>query len=435
MIQGKKRNVVVAQSGGPTSVINASLLGVIEACKDAPQAFGRIYGARHGIQGILTEDLIDLGGQDPAELALLRTTPAAGAIGTCRYKIQPDQTEDLDRIVEVFAAHEVGAFFYIGGNDSMDTAHRVGELARESGFDLVCVGVPKTIDNDLGDQDRVVMDHTPGYGSVARYWANLVTMLNEENRGSCPADPVLVVQAMGRRIGFIPAAARLADPRRELPLLIILPESGLALEELGERIDEELRRSGRALVIVSEGFDVGDLGIRRDAFGHAEFGASSQTVAQTIVNFLNRRGIAARGSARGQIPGTEQRHAIADASTVDLNEAYAVGRRAVRIAIEEGTGFMATIERTGNAPYAVSYGKALLVEMASSERRFPTDWIAETRVDVTDEFLDYARPLIGNAWPQIPLKEGLPRLARLAPINVERRCPPYVPQAHRQETS
>jgi len=428
------KNVVVAQSGGPTAVINASLLGIIEACRAAPETFDCVYGARHGIQGILNEDLIDLGSQDPAELALLRTTPAAGSIGTCRYKIKPDQTEDLDRIIEVFAAHEVGAFFYIGGNDSMDTAHRVSELARESGLDLVCVGVPKTIDNDLGDQDRVVMDHTPGYGSVARYWANLVTVLNEENRGSCPADPVLVVQAMGRRIGFIPATARLADPRRELPLLIILPESGLALEELGERIDEELRRSGRALVIVSEGFDVGDLGIRRDAFGHAEFGASSQTVAQTVVNFLNRRGIAARGSARGQIPGTEQRHAIADASTVDLDEAYAVGRRAVRIAIEDGTGFMATIERTGDAPYAISYGKAPLVEMSNSERRFPTDWIAETRVDVTDEFLDYARPLIGNAWPRIPLEEGLPRLARLAPIHVERRCPPYVPQAHRKET-
>lgn len=435
MIRGEKRNVVVAQSGGPTSVINASLLGVIKACGDAPEAFGRIYGACHGIQGILTEELIDLGGQDPAELALLRTTPGAGAIGTCRYKIQPDQTGDLDRIIEVFAAHEVGAFFYIGGNDSMDTAYRVGERARESGLDLVCVGVPKTIDNDLGDRDRVVMDHTPGYGSVARYWANLVTMLNEENRGSCPADPVLVVQAMGRRIGFIPAAARLADPRREFPLLIALPESGLALEELGERIDEVLGRFGRALVIVSEGFHVGDLGIRRDPFGHAEFGASGRTVAQTVVNYLNRRGIAARGSARGQIPGTEQRHAIAHASTVDLDEAYAVGRRAVRIAIEDGSGFMATIERMGDTPYAVSYGKALLAEMANCKRCFPADWIAETGVDVTDEFLAYARPLIGSAWPRIPLEDGLPRLARLSPIPVDRRCSLYVPQAHRKEAA
>jgi len=414
-------------------VINASLLGVIEGCLTVPDAFARVYGAHHGIEGILTEDLVDLGAQDPTELALLRTTPAAGAIGTCRYKVKPEQTEDLNRIVEVLAAHEVGAFFYIGGNDSMDTAHRVSEVARKRGLDLVCVGVPKTIDNDLGDQERLVMDHTPGYGSAARYWANLVLMLNEENRGSRPADPVLVVQAMGRRIGFIPAAARLADPKRELPLLIVLPESGLTLDDLGEHVDQELRRSGRALVVVSEGFDVGDLDVCRDAFGHAEFGASAQTVAQMVVSFLNRRGMAARGSARGQVPGTSQRHAIIHASAVDLDEAYDVGRHAVRIAVEEGSGFMSTIQRAGGGPYAVTYGKATLVEMANSERRFPADWIAPSGVDVTDDFLGYARPLIGDAWPRIPLEDGLPRLARLAPIVADKRCPAYVPQAHRKE--
>jgi len=426
------RNVVVAQSGGPTAVINASLLGVVEGCRAVPETFGRVYGAHHGIEGLLVEDLIDLTAQDPTELSLLRTTPAAGAIGTCRYKIKPDQAEDLDRIVEVLGAHDIGAFFYIGGNDSMDTAHRVGELAQARGLDLVCIGVPKTIDNDLGDQAREVIDHDPGYGSVARYWANQVMALNEENCGSCPADPVLVAQAMGRRIGFIPAAARLADPYRELPLLIVLPESGLTLDDLGAQVDRRLELAGRALVIVSEGFDVGELDIRRDAFGHAEFGASGQSVAQSIVNFLNRRGIAARGSARGQIPGTEQRHAIAHASTVDLDEAYEVGRHAVQVAIEEGTGFMATIQRVSDAPYAVGYGKAPLSEMANSERRFPVDWIDPSRVDVTDEFVAYARPLIGTAWPRIPLENGLPRFARLDPIVADRRCQAYVPQAHRK---
>ncbi|MFC2081710.1 diphosphate--fructose-6-phosphate 1-phosphotransferase [Candidatus Bipolaricaulota bacterium] len=427
------KNVVIAQSGGPTAVINASLLGVIEGCRAIPEAFDRVYAAHHGIEGLLIEDLLDLNAQDAAELALLRTTPASGAIGTCRYKIKPAQTADLDRVVEVLAAHEVSAFFYIGGNDSMDTAHRVSELARERGLDLVCVGVPKTIDNDLGDQDRVVIDHDPGYGSVARYWANQILALNEENRGSCPADPVLIVQAMGRRIGFIPAAARLADPSREMPLLIVLPESGLTLDELGAHVDRALHRSGRAIVVVSEGFDVGELDVRRDAFGHAEFGASGQSVAQTVVNFLNRRGIAARGSARGQIPGTEQRHAIVDASTVDLDEAYEVGRHAVEIAVEEGTGFMATIQRTSAAPYAAGYGKAPLAEMANSERRFPAEWIDASRIDVTDEFIAYARPLLGSAWPRIPLENGLPRFARLAPIVAERRCSTYVPQAHREE--
>ena len=426
-------NVVVAQSGGPTAVINASLLGVIEGCRAAPETFGRVYAARHGIEGLLSEDLIDLGAQDSQELALLRTTPAAGAIGTCRYKVRPSQQEDLERIVSVLGAHDVGAFFYIGGNDSMDTAHRVGALARERGLDLVAVGVPKTIDNDLGDPDRVVLDHTPGYGSVARYWAHQVMALNEENRGSCPADPVLVVQAMGRRIGFIPAAARLADPHREMPLQIYLPESGLSLDDLGDRVDRGVRRFGRVLIIVSEGFDVGELGARTDAFGHTEFGASAGSAAQAVVNFLNRRGLPARGSARGQLPGTEQRHAIAHASTVDLDEAYEVGRHAVRIAVEDGTGYMATIERVADAPYAVAYGKAPLEEMANSERRFPAEWIAASRIDVTDDFVAYARPLIGEAAARIPIENGLPRFARLADAAVETRCPSYVPQAHRKE--
>jgi len=427
------RNVVVAQSGGPTSVINASLLGVIEACQDRPKVFGRVYAARHGIEGLLQEEMIDLSAQDERELALLRTTPAAGAIGTCRYKVKPDQTQDLERIVEVLHAHSVGTFFYVGGNDSMDTAHRVSELARDRGLDLVCVGVPKTIDNDLGDQERILIDHTPGYGSVARYWANLVLSLNEENRGSSPADPVLVVQAMGRRIGFIPAATRLADPERNLPLQIYLTEAAVPLEGLVENVDRELQRSGRVIVVVSEGFDVGAAGERRDAFGHVEFGASEQPVAQTVVNYLNSRGLAVRGSARGQIPGTHQRHAFAHASTVDLEEAYEVGRHAVKIATCQGTGYMATIVRGPGAEYNVTYGQALLSQMANSERRFPEEWIAESGIDVTDEFLDYARPLIGDHWPEIPLERGLPRFARLAPIFAEKRCPAYIPQTHRKD--
>ena len=427
-------NVVVAQSGGPTAVINASLLGVVDACAaDHPGRFGRIYAAHHGIEGILREELIDLSAQDPQELRLLRTTPAAGAIGTCRYKVRPGQTEDFERIVEVLRAHGIGYFFYIGGNDSMDTAQRVSDLARVRGINLVCVGVPKTIDNDLGDQDRVVIDHTPGYGSVARYWANLVVGLDEENRGSSPADPVLVVQAMGRRIGFIPAAARLGDPGRQRPLLIVLPEAGLSLEELGDHVDRQLRRSGRAVVVVSEGFDVGALGERRDAFGHVEFGACEQSVSQAVVNYLNGRGLPVPGSARGQIPGTHQRHAFAHASPVDADEAYEVGRQAVRIAVAGRTGFMATIRRVADAPYTVAYGAAPLAEMANSERRFPAGWIAASGVDVTDAFLDYARPLIGDGWLEIPLEGGLPRFARIAPIFVPKACSAYVPEAHRKD--
>ncbi len=426
------RNVVVAQSGGPTSVINACLLGVLTGCRSFPSEFDNIYAAKHGIEGLLREQLLDLNAQDERELELLRTTPASGAIGTCRYKIKPEQQEDLERIVEVLGTHTIGAFFYIGGNDSMDTAQRISELAEKRGLNLICVGVPKTIDNDLGDQERVLIDHTPGYGSVARYWANLMLTLNEENRGSAPADPVLVVQAMGRRIGFIPAAARLADPHRRLPLQIYLPEAGHSLEQLAANVDRELRRSGRAIVVVSEGFDVGELGARRDAFGHVEFGASQQSVSQIVVNYLNHIGLPVRGSARGQVPGTDQRHAIHLASTVDISEAFEVGRHAVSVALEYGTGFMATIQRTSQTPYMVSYGRACLIEMANSERHFPREWISEDGIDVTDEFIDYAMPLIGDSPPVLPMEGRLPRFAKLTDNDVPRRCADYTPEAHRK---
>ncbi len=221
----------------------------------------------------------------------------------------------------MFRAHDVGYFLYIGGNDSMDTAHKIANLAHSRGLDLVAVGVPKTIDNDVGDGEFRLIDHTPGYGSVARYWMHMVQNANEENAGSCPADPVLVMQAMGRKIGFIPAAARLADPDREIPLQIYLAESPCSLEQLAENVNASLRAKGRCLVVLSEGFDVGDLGIVRDSFGHASFSSSQMTVAQMVVNYLNKTGLAAKGAARGNVSGTDQRHAIAYASAVDLDEA------------------------------------------------------------------------------------------------------------------
>src|SRR5438309_5073544 len=212
----RPRNLVVAQSGGPSPVINNSLRGIIEQARDLSQ-IGTVYGARHGIEGVLKEELLDLSAQPAEEVALLRYTPAAGSIGTCRYKLKPNQKEDFERVIEIFRAHDVGYFLYIGGNDSMDTAHKVAQLAAKRGLDLVALGVPKTIDNDVGDSEFQLIDHTPGYGSTAKYWAHMVQWANEENAGSSPADPVLVLQAMGRCIGFIPAAARLADPDRELP--------------------------------------------------------------------------------------------------------------------------------------------------------------------------------------------------------------------------
>jgi len=381
------RNVIVAQSGGPSSVINNSIRGVVETCFEMPETFGTVYAAWHGIEGILKEELLDLSAQEREEIALLETTPAAGAIGTCRYKLKDEQQEDFERVISVLKAHDVGYFFYTGGNDSMDTADKIARLARERGLDLVATGVPKTIDNDVGDSEFKLIDHTPGYGSVARYWAYYVQNANEENAGSCPADPVLVIQAMGRRIGFIPAAARLADPEREMPLQIYLAEAGVSLEELADNVNGQLKKAGRCLVVISEGFDVGSLGERRDAFGHVQFSSSATTVAQVVVNYLNEKGLAARGSARGNVPGTDQRHNMVYASRVDLDEAYRVGVKAAQIAADEGSGWMATILREPGPEYRVRYDKVPLEEVANSERKFPPNWIAESRIDVTDTFL------------------------------------------------
>jgi 6-phosphofructokinase 1 len=425
------RNVIVAQSGGPSPVINNTLRGVIEGCLDRPDTFGTVYAGWHGIEGVLREELLDLSAQALQEIALLRTTPAAGSIGTCRYKLKARQQEDFERVIEVMQAQDVGYFFYIGGNDSMDTAHKVAQLAASRGLDLIAVGVPKTIDNDVGDSEFTLIDHTPGYGSVARYWALNIQNANEENAGSSPADPVLVLQAMGRKIGFIPAAARLADPNREMPLLIALAEAGLTLPELADRVNYTLKTHGRAVVVVSEGFDVGDIGARQDAFGHTEFGASEVTVGQAVINYLNGQGLPVLGSARANIPGTDQRHSMICASTVDLDEAYLVGRKAIEIAANGENGYMATTLRQPGDIYHVRFDKVPLEQVANSERKFPAAWIAESKVDVTDDFVRYAQPLIGGDWPAIPVVNGLQRFARLEKRFAPQKLPPYIPQNYR----
>lgn len=422
-----KKNVIVAQSGGPSPVINSSLYGVIEGCLAYPDRIDRMYAGWHGIEGILLEELIDLSAQPKQELELLRVTPAAGAIGTCRYKLKADQSEDYNRIVDVMQAHNVGYFFYIGGNDSMDTADKVSRLAKERGLELIVTGVPKTIDNDLGDEAFTIIDHTPGYGSAARYWAHLIQTTEEENRGMCVSEPVSVFQAMGRTSGFIPAAARLADPKREMPLQLYLAESQHTLSSLADHVNDQLKRDGRCIVVVSEGFNVGSLGEAHDGFGHIEYGASQTTVAQVVTNYLNRVGLQARGQATGQVPGILQRSTGMFASPVDLEEAYEVGKHAVEIGVHEGTGWMATILRKPGNVYAPYYDKVALPVVANSARHLPAHWLSRDQLDVTDDFIRYARPLIGDTWPAIRLENGLQRFARITRQLIAKKLPAYVP--------
>ena len=429
---GRRRNLVVAQSGGPSPVINNSLRGILETARELSE-IATVYGGHHGIEGVLKEELINLSAQADEEVALLRVTPAAGSIGTCRYKLKPEQKEDFERLIEVLKAHEVGYFLYIGGNDSMDTAHKIARLAHQHGLDLIAVGVPKTIDNDIGDSEFKLVDHTPGYGSTAKFWMHMVQNANEENRGSSPADPVLVMQAMGRTIGFIPAAARLADPKREMPLRIYLAESPCSLDQLADHVNESLKQQGRCMVVVSEGFDVGDIGQVKDSFGHTMFSASQLTVAQIVVNHLNKVGLAARGAARANVPGTDQRHSMAYASTVDLEEAYRSGQMAVLLAARGESGYMATILRDPGPIYSARYDKVPLEKVAAADRSFPKHWIAANGYDVTDEFVRYCRPLVGEDMVTLPMIDGRQRLARLQPIFASAKLPSYVLQADRKQ--
>ena len=426
------RNVIVAQAGGPSPVINNSLRAVIETCGMFPETFGTLYAGWHGIEGILKEQLLDLSVQDADEVALLRYTPAAGVIGSCRYKLKQGQDTDFQRIVDVMKSHDIGYFFYIGGNDSMDTAHKVSRIANDQGLDLVAVGIPKTIDNDIGDPEFRLIDHSPGYGSAARYWMGIVQVANEENAGSSPSEPVLVLQAMGRKTGFIPAAARLADPEREMPIQIYMPESGVTADEMCGKVRDRLRQDGRCIVVVSEGFDIGELGERTDGFGHIEYGASRLTVAQKVVNMLNDKGLPVPGQATGQVPGTNQRGSILHASIVDLDEAYKVAQKAVLIAQDGENGWMATILRDTGPVYSVRYDKVPLEKMANSERHFPKEWLAPGGIDVTDDFVRYAKPLVGQDWICVPAVDGRHRFARFNHVFAEKKLPEYALHTSRQ---
>jgi ATP-dependent phosphofructokinase / diphosphate-dependent phosphofructokinase len=223
----------------------------------------------------------------------------------------------------------------------------------------------------------------------------------------------------------------LADPLREMPLQIYMAESGLTLEAMPDLVNDELKRSGRCLVVVSEGFSVGSLGELKDSFGHTMFSASQMTVAQIVVNHLNRVGLKAHGVARANIMGTDQRTVMMYASTVDLEEAYRLGQKAVTIAMQDGSGYMSTILREPGPIYTVRYDKVSLEQVANSERAFPQRWIAPNRIDVTDDFVRYARPLIGDHWPAVPLVDGRQRFARLQKTFAAQQLPAYVPQAHR----
>lgn len=399
-------NAIVAQSGGPTAVINASAAGVIHAALEASE-ISTIYAAHNGILGVLNEEIYDLAHEDQATLEELRWSPAS-ALGSCRHKVRSD--EERRRIIDVFKKHDIRYFFYIGGNDSMDTADKVSKLAQKTGYEMRAVGVPKTIDNDLAETD-----HCPGYGSVIKYLATMTMEAGRDTEAMYTADTVNIIEAMGRNAGWIAAGTALARRTTEdAPHIILLPEVPFDLDAFVAKVNHYLETIGRCVIVVSEGTKYPDGSFlsemkgefARDAFGHVQLGGAAQAV-QAIVQEHNKV------KARIAMPSTIQRTGAHFASLTDNEEAYRCGRRAVQAAIDGVTDKMVTLVRESINPYVCGYGLTDLHKVANGEKFLPSEWITDDGFFVTREFTDYALPLIqGETRP--PIADGLPRYVRTA---------------------
>ena len=398
MLKGK---LVVGQSGGPTQVINNSLVGVIEEALASDQVTG-VYGSLRGITGVLDNRLVDLARESKATLALLRRTPGA-ALGTVRYKVQP---EDYARMVEVFCAHGVRFFCYIGGNDSMDTAHKVHLAAQEMGYELRSIGVPKTVDNDL-----VHTDHCPGYGSAARFVALAVRDSGWDTESMGPSSPVKIVEVMGRNAGWLTAAAALGRQEAgDPPHLIYVPERPVQDAQVVRDVERIVRERDHCVIALSEGAvpdvprSAGSLA-EVDAFGHRMKGGAADYMAGLIEDRLGLK-------VRMDKPNYLQRSFSMAMSEVDAEEAYRVGRAAVRLAASGQSDVMVTLERrTGDrikAAYTCDTGTAPLAEIANAEKLLPAVYLVAEGNDVTPAFIEYACPLIGEPLPPLGRLERHP---------------------------
>ncbi|MEX0375392.1 6-phosphofructokinase [Spiribacter pallidus] len=414
------RNAFYAQSGGVTAVINATACGVIETARAHPERIGTVYAGRHGILGALHEALIDTAGESAETIAALRHTPA-GAFGSARYKLKglEENRAEYERLIDVFRAHDIGYFFYNGGGDSQDTAHKVSQLGEAMGYPIQCIGVPKTVDNDLP-----VTDTCPGFGSVAKYIAVATREAGLDVASMAETSTkVFILETMGRHAGWIAAASALArEGEGDPPHVILLPEVPLDEQRFLDRVRESVERFGYCVVVVSEGVKTADGQFladqgTRDAFGHVQLGGVAPTVAAMVKNQL----------------GYKYHYAIADylqraarhiASATDVEQAYALGKAAVELAIAGEDAVMPTIVRESDSPYRWHIGRVPLAEVANVEARMPAEYIDESGLFVTESCLRYLRPLIaGEDYP--PYRNGLPDYARLAGRMVEKRLPAF----------
>ena len=418
-----RANAVVAQSGGPTAVINSSVCGVTrEAIKSGK--ISHILGATNGILGVLKEDLFDLSAEKPETVEALKQTPAA-AFGSCRYKLKALEKSrlDFDRILDVFKAHDIRYFFYAGGNDSMDTADKINKLAAGNGYELVCMGIPKTIDNDLA-----YTDHCPGYGSVAKYVATCAMEAGRDNEALYTTDTCTILEVMGRNAGWIAAATGLAARCPEdAPHLIYMPEAAFSFEGLVSDVKDVLRRLGRVFIVAGEGlkdkkgnYITADAGtFAKDSFGHQQLGGVADMLKAVIEKEV---GIKTRFNKLG----TNQRCAMHFASLTDVKEAYMCGQMAVRYAMKGQNGKMVTLVRRDGPKYKCTTGLAELRDVAGGEKKVPREFINEKGNHITDAMRDYVRPLVqGQAAVRID-KDGLPVFVRLAKKAVEKKLAKYM---------
>jgi 6-phosphofructokinase 1 len=403
------KNLLIAQLGGPTAVINSSLCGIIAEALQQPKISG-IYGAINGIIGVLHEDLVDLRREDSHAVQKLRKTPSS-VLGACRYKLGE---RDYARLLEVFKTHDIRYFLCAGGNDSMDTAHQAARLATEKQYDLQVIGVPKTVDNDL-----MITDHCPGYGSVARFNAIATRDSGLDNEAIFTSDTVKIIETMGRDTGWIAASTALGkNDADDAPHLIYLPERPFFAERFLEDVKSIYDHLGRVVICVSEGLKnergefvkVSSKQIDTDRFGHAQLGG----VGDYLVNLISEN---LKIKARYDKPGTIQRVSMVCASKVDLDEAYVVGQVAVSKAVEGETDKMVTLVRKSNNPYACETGLVGLHEVMLKTKKVPDKFINGQSNFITDDFLEYAKPLIGDSLPEYAhlrkerLEKLLPRYA------------------------
>ena len=409
----KKPNAFYAQSGGVTAVINATACGVIETARKHKNKIGKVYAGRNGIIGALTEDLIDTSKESTSAIAALKHTPS-GAFGSCRYKLKSieENRAQYERLIDVFKAHNIGYFFYNGGGDSQDTSHKVSQLSKKMGYPIQCIGIPKTVDNDLP-----VTDNCPGFGSVAKYVAVSIKEAAFDVKSMAETSTkVFVMEVMGRHAGWIAASAGLAAEKEgDAPHIILFPEIAFDQKAFLKRVKDCVDKYGFCVICVSEGAryedgtflaDAGSV----DAFGHKQLGG----VAPVIANMIK------------QEHGYKYHWAVADylqraarhiASKTDVDHAYAMGKAAVQFALQGKTAIMPTIVRTSNKPYKWKIGSTTLAKVANVEKMMPRSYITKDGFGITGRCKTYLAPLIkGEAYP--PYKEGLPRYVQLKNIQV-----------------